>query len=143
MSFARCERLLLLAWCLPAAQLLPTNGRVLDWITGRGIPGVRVTVVGNEAEQTLTDSQGNFELADWHRGFSYHKEGYRELSNMEDVQWQEFRGHEVYVANGVRMWMPVIHLMMPLSTLSLAVVDEKARPIAGTKVSVNPEADPG
>jgi hypothetical protein len=108
---------LLLGCLLHASPPAGSQGRVLDVITGRGIPGVRVTAFTGSnpviALHTFTDSNGDFRFTEVTGGWKRcEREGYKQLSENEVVGADGSRT-ETFNSGGVTGTTPLLILMMP------------------------------
>jgi 5-hydroxyisourate hydrolase-like protein (transthyretin family) len=149
MTLRSARQLFLLACCLHASPPPSTRGRVLDAVTGRGIPGVRVSAASGGSHltvwlHTLTDANGDFEFAQITGGWmTCEREGYKQLLESEIVGADGIRP-ESYQAGGVTITTPLFFLMVPVgyqqwlansdAFVSGRVVDETDRPMAGVEV---------
>lgn len=147
-------RFLLLACSLHASPPPGTKGRVLDAVTGRGIPGARVTTVAQGTNplvslHTITDANGDFAFAEAGGWTDCQREGYKRLLETEIVGADGSRP-ESFDVGGVTITTPYLILMMPLDYLprfsnptSIAgtVVDQANHPVSGAEVAVRQPGD--
>jgi hypothetical protein len=152
MTLQSVRQLFLLACCLHASPPASIRGRVLDAVTGRGIPGVRVSAASGGSQltvwlHTLTDANGDFEFVQITGGWmTCEREGYNQLLEGEIVGTDGIRP-ESYQASGVTITTPLFFLMVPVgyqqwlansdAFVSGRVVDETNRPMAGVEVEAN------
>ncbi len=137
-----------------AASPIATRGRVVDAITGKGVSGVHVTterIARPGLEEAVTDADGNFAFpAAWNGklslgggyGFTYEREGYRNMARDEVVGYADGSRPGSYLSNGVEVTAPVMHMMMPFAVLSGTVVDERDRPLEHARIIFQPAERP-
>jgi hypothetical protein len=149
MMVARAWRFVLIAACLHASPAPVTRGRVLDAVTGRGIPGVRVSAISSEPAvwlHTTTDANGDYQFPRVTGGWQgCELEGYKRLSENEIAGADGSRPASYDSGNG-RVSTPILILMIreeDLSRLSNteallsgSVLDETNRAIGGAAVVV-------
>jgi hypothetical protein len=110
--------------CTAVAAPPPTvPGRVVDVLTGRGIPAVAITRQGQTPEQAFdtSDSDGNFSFSGSYLAF--HKPGYRDVTSQLCCQREgDVRG------NGFKH--TYTYTMMPQAELSGVLLESGGRPAA-------------
>jgi len=142
MRFRWVLRLFLLTCCAYGSPPPETRGRVLDAISGRGIPGVLVT--GNRL-RTTTDSNGDFQLATIQPYVTFERDGYKSLSE-HDLAGVDGNSAGSWSEPGAPASTLRLFEMIPLEYLAKltdtgaflfgTVVDETNRPIAGAVITV-------
>jgi hypothetical protein len=143
-------RLSCAVFCLFAATSPWDRGRVIDAVTGRGIPGVQVTAANFSGWlHTVTDANGDFEFQQQTGGWKKcEAPGYKQLSE-EEIAGADGSRPESYDAGGVTKFTPILIEMMPLEYLAAfakgpafvfgTVIDDAGRPIAAARVAARYE----
>ena len=139
----------LVAACVQAAPSPGSPGRILDAVTGRGIPGVRINAQSRESRawlHVITDSNGDYQFPEDTGGVLCELPGYRALSRAE-IAGADGSLPESYDSGNGLVSTPIIHFMIKEEDLSKlsnrnalvsgSIVDEKGRPVEGAEVVVD------
>src|SRR5882724_2028188 len=101
-------------------------GRVVDVLTGRGIPGVAITREGQTPEQAFdtSDSEGNFSFSFSGSSLAFHKPGYRDVTSQLCCQRE-------YDIRGGFIKHTYTYTMMPQAEISGVLLESGGRPAYG------------